>query len=156
VQRDQALEEQRHEAADYEKLLADRDELKRNFDSVSAAHATEMAMAFADRAALERRVKDTEARQRRIDAEIARLTAERDGAVRSLAEAQQHEQRARRWIAHWIELERAMQIARVDLQELADWAHGRNGHSSAAADTSVARPLPGSASHHAAGDAPWN
>jgi hypothetical protein len=106
---------------------------------------------------LERRVQDTEARQRRFDAEIARVTAERDGAVRSLAESQQHEQRARRWIASWIELERAMQIARADLQELADWAHGRNGHSSTTADTSVAaRPQPGAASHHAAGEAPWN
>lgn len=155
VRQDHALEEQRRDSADYDRLLADRDELKRNFDSVSAAHATEMAMAFADRAALERRVKDTDLKQRRLEAEIARVTAERDGAARSLAESQQHEQQARRWIARWIELERAMQIARADLQELADWAHGRNGHSSAA-EPPVARPLPGAASHHTSGDAPWN
>jgi PAS domain S-box-containing protein len=155
-------------------LAAERDDLRRAIETATARHATEVALVFADKASLERRLQETEASQqrqldetraaqgralddlteerRRLEAEVELLTCERDAVLRALAESQQYEAAARHWITQWFELEQAMQKARSEIQQLVDWR--RNPPDSVA--TPDAPPPPPSPSHATATDSPWH
>ena len=51
----------------------------------------------------------------------------RVGLLRELLESEQHGGLAERWIAHCADLEQALEAARIEFRQLAEWARTRNG-----------------------------
>jgi PAS domain S-box-containing protein len=120
---------------------AERDGLKAALGEAHARHAEVLAEEVSIRRVLELRLRQAEKESKRLAAErdesiraVQARRARRDELVRALLESDQHEQLARRWMGQCAALEEALQTARAEFEQLADWARVRHA---AAASTGV-------------------